>query len=249
MSQSFRCMTSELAGKIKLVMTDVDGTLIAGGSTLGPEVVNSFHDLEKRGIKVGLISGRSIPFIDLWAGETGIRGPMVAENGGMARLNGKLLNLGYSREPALKAFKKLKQLFPESITGREDNDYRFVDVVVRSEIPPGKLRTYLDDEVQIIDSGYIMHIMQRQISKGNTLLELLPRLDPVISPEEVMVFGDSPTDASLFELFPHSVLIKNGRQPLSEVKKLQKIACYESEHNYGDGFAEVIAYMLAKRGN
>ena len=49
---------------------------------------------------------------------------------------------------------------------------------------------------------------------------------------------------SLFEAFPHSVLIINHRLPIEERQMLQRVAEYTSELTFGDGFAEVAFHIL-----
>ena len=61
MSQSYLQISPDIANHIKLVMTDVDGTLTAEGtdvSSLVSEVVSRLHE---QGIVVGLVSGRTLP--------------------------------------------------------------------------------------------------------------------------------------------------------------------------------------------
>jgi len=48
------------------------------------------------------------------------------------KVNGELIDMGYSRKPALEALEKLRTLFPDAIKEREDNKYRLVDVVLWS---------------------------------------------------------------------------------------------------------------------
>jgi len=56
--------------------------------------------------------------------------------------------------------------------------------------------------VQLLDSGYMLHMIQEGVSKGKTLKRILGLVgDGRITPEEVMVFGDSATDISLFTEF------------------------------------------------
>ncbi len=161
------------------------------------------------------------------------------------KVGGELLDLGYSRQPALKALKKLKDLFPDRIVEREDNRDRLVDVVFWSQgVQSGELRSHLE-EVQLLNSVYILHLMQEGISKGKTLLGLLGRIGAErLSPAEVLVIGDSTTDQSLFELFPYSVLIPNPRLSLEEREQLQNAALFVSDHQYGEGFAEVARHIL-----
>ncbi len=250
MAEPYQNITPNLASQIRLVMSDVDGTLTAGGDSISPSVIEAIHRLEEQGIIVGLVSGRTIPMLESLARKLGISGPIIAENGGVAKLkaNGELLDLGYSRQAALKALERLKAQFSNRIKEREDNRARLVDVVFWAEgILTKELRNHLED-AQILDSGYILHLMQKGISKGRTLIRLLGQIrDGSLSPREILVVGDSTTDLSLFELFPHSALISNPRLPVEERAILYKAAKYLSEHQYGDGFAEVALHVLDVR--
>ena len=250
MTQSYREITPDLARQLKLVMTDVDGTLTAGGDSLSPVVLEAVRRLEQEGITVGLVSGRTLPRLESLARDLNISGAIIAENGGVAKLkaNGGLVDLGYSREPALNALTKLQGLFPDAIKGREDNKDRLVDVVIWSlGVETEELRRHLDD-AQLLDSGYILHLMQKGVSKGKTLMRLLGEIgDGNLSSEEVLVFGDSLTDVSLFELFPHSVFITNPRLPIEQRQALQKLARYAGELPFGEGFAQVVFHLLNAR--
>src|SRR3989338_2444618 len=134
MSQSFRNISAQLAKQIKLVMTDVDGTIAEGGEPAGPAVAEAVRCLENRGITVGLVSGRTLPELEQMARDLAISGPIIAENGGVAKLdvNSGLLDLGYSRKPALSTLKKLQRLYPGRVRVRSDNRDRIIDVVIFS---------------------------------------------------------------------------------------------------------------------
>ena len=229
-------------------MTDVDGTLTQRGDILNPVVLEAIARFEGSGVKVGFVSGRTLAGLESLA--LGISGPIVAENGGVAKLKagGGAIDLGYSRQPAVGALEKLKRLFPGAIEEREDNKYRSVDVVFRTHgINTDELRTHLKD-VELLDSGYILHLMQKGISKGRTLTKLLPKMgNGTLSAMEVMVFGDSLTDLSLFEIFPHSVLVANPRLPSEHTKMLRNAARYASKLPFGEGFAQVASHVLASR--
>lgn len=250
MAEPYQNINPQLARQIRLMMADVDGTLTDSGDAVSPSVLEAIHRLEQQDIGVGLVSGRTMPMLDSLAGKLGISGPIIAENGGVAKLkaDGELVDLGYSRQPAIAAIEKLKSLFPSHIREREDNRDRLVDVVFFSGgIPAEELRNHLED-AQLLDSGYILHLMQERVSKGRTLMRLLGWVgDGRMPPEEVLVVGDSATDQSLFELFPHSVLIPNPRLKVEDVKLLQSIARYVSDHQDGEGFAEVALRILDAR--
>ncbi len=196
---------------------------------------------------MGLVSGRTIQRLESLAYTLGIGGPLIAENGGVAKLtpDAEFVDLGYSRQSAIKALEKLKAQFPNSIREREDNKDRLIDIVFwPQDIESEELVRHLGD-AQLLDSGYILHLMQKGISKGRTLMRLLAHIgDGILSPTEVLVVGDSTTDLSLFELFPHSVLIPNPGLPIAQRIKLGKAAKYVSDRSFGEGFAEVAFHML-----
>jgi hydroxymethylpyrimidine pyrophosphatase-like HAD family hydrolase len=247
MSQSYKNITAETARQIRLIMADVDGTLNEGGDTVVPEVSRTVLKLEARGIMVGLVSGRTEPMLQKMAALLNLNGPIIAENGAVARLSpaSGMLDLGYSKAPAAAALARLKALYPGRVTGRWDNDERLIDIVFRVEgVPIEELRRQLPD-VQVLDSHYIMHLMQKGITKGKTLFKILPGIAGAkLKVNEVMVAGDSPTDLSLFEYFPCSLLVRNPLVPPDESQWLQKVAAYISDQQQGYGFAEAAAYIL-----
>jgi HAD superfamily hydrolase (TIGR01484 family) len=250
MIQPYAKIARETALRIKLIMTDVDGTLNSGGDALNPAVSHAMHSLKRSGIMVGLVSGRTDPMLVAMASSLDIGGPLIAENGAVARMTYKsnLVDLGYSRQPAVEALEKLKARYPGRISEREDNAERLIDIVCRADgIDMEDLRNCVRD-VQLLDSTYILHLMQKGIDKGTTLKRLLGLMHgPEISPDEVLVVGDSMTDLSLFKLFTQSVLIPNPDLSEIDKKTLRKSAGYISDHGAGDGFAEVVLHIINAR--
>ena len=160
------------------------------------------------------------------------------------------MDLGYSRQPAFEALEKLMKLFPGAIREREDNKDRLVDVVIYSQgVTPEELRRHLGG-TQLLDSGYILHLMQEGISKGKTLIRLLEGIEgDSLSQKEVIVIGDSLTDISLFELFPYSVLIINPRLPLEQIEMMRERARFVSSLTFDEGFVEVASHLIKARGS
>ena len=250
MSQSYRQISAQLARQIKLVMTDVDGTIAAGGEPAGPGVAQAVRRLEEQRITVGLVSGRTLPELEQMARDLAITGPIIAENGGVAKLKvgAGLVDMGYSRQPALEALKKLKALYPGSIRERADNKDRIIDVVFFADgIEPAEMRRHVG-ETQLLDSGYVLHLVQAGINKGKTLKKLLGILPQKgLSASDVITFGDSLTDLSLFELFPHCVLVLNPLLDAGHKREMEKVAEYVSDHNVEEGFVEVAEHILSLR--
>ena len=249
-ARPFHEIGSDLARQIRLIVSDVDGTLTTEDDSVSQAAVEAMRRLEEDGVVVGLASGRAMPRVESLAVQAGLGGPIIAENGGIAKLRreGALVDLGYSREPALRALERLRLAFPGAVQETEDDRLRLVDLGIKVHgIATSDLMKHLQD-VELLDSGYMLHLLQKGVSKGNTLLLLLGMMeDRSLAPESVMVFGDSTTDLSLFERFTHSVLVMNPRLPATEVQAVERVAQYESGLPMGEGFAQVVNHLLDAR--
>jgi HAD superfamily hydrolase (TIGR01484 family) len=252
MAQDYSRITPELAQRIKMIVADVDGTLTMEES-VGSVVAGLIARLEKSGISVGLASGRTLPRLAPIAEALKITGPVIAENGGVAKLSREqpLLDLGYSQKLAVAAFKHLKALYPDSVKRLPDNKDRNVDFSFTAEgVEPDRLRKHIHDEdVQLLDSGFMLHLLPAGISKGNTLKMLLTRMTNKLSAYEIMVFGDSETDSSLFVEFPNSALVFNPRMTPHDRKALMALAKFSTKEANEAGFVQIVSHILSMRGS
>ena len=239
-----------MAHRIRLVVADVDGTLLSDGDAVSPEVAKTIRSLEQSGIIVGFNSGRPLSRLEPLARELNLSGPIIAENGCVAKLtkDSELFNLGYSREQGLKTLLKFKTDFTGAIREAPDIKDRLIDVGFYADgIPHEELLNRLEN-VQLLDSGYMLHLIPVNVSKGKTLKRILGLIgDRTLRPDEVMVFGDSATDVSLFTEFENSVLIVNPRLTKQQTEDIRQFAKYQSKLPFGDGFIEVVSYILKQR--
>jgi hydroxymethylpyrimidine pyrophosphatase-like HAD family hydrolase len=250
MTQSFLAIPFASARRLRLLMTDVDGTLTSDGEHFEPIVAETIAGLHADGIVVGLVSGRTLPRLDRIASSLGIAGPLIAENGGVARLapGGDLVDLGHSRDRALAAAARLRSLYPDLVRELDDNSDRLVDVTVSVDGLSVVDLKRLVPGVQLLDSGYMVHLMADGISKGATLTFLLDRIgDRRVAPGEVMVCGDSVTDVSLFQSFANSVLIHNPLLSPEQQGAVAGMAAYEAELPVEIGFVQVAKHVLQLR--
>jgi HAD superfamily hydrolase (TIGR01484 family) len=250
MSHSYLQIDSKLANDIRLIMTDVDGTITDLPGRVEAVAEDAIRALLARGITVGFVSGRTLPRLEAPAMNIGINGPIIGENGGIVKLKttGRLLNLGYSREPALRDLDRLKKAFPKAIESTEDDADRLVDVGFKAQgVDAVELRKHIK-ESELLDSGYMLHLLQKGVGKGATLKRILPRIgDGKLSRDQVLVLGDSLTDISLFRIFPHSVFIRNSRLSAAARSAMEEAAKYVSDLEFGAGFAQVTEHILGLR--
>jgi len=250
MTKSYRKITTDLARKIRLVIADVDGTLLSDGDAVSQKVAETIRALEHSGIMVGFDSGRPLTRLEPLARAMATSGPVIAENGCVAKLTKEsaLFDLGYSRKPALYVLNKFKAEFHTAIREAPDFKDRLIDVgFFADNVPFNELAKHLSG-VQLLDSGYMLHMIQDGVSKGKTLKRILGLVgDGMINPEEVIVFGDSATDISLFTEFENSVLIVNPRLTKQQTETIENLAKYQSVLSFGDGFVEVASYLIKQR--
>ena len=216
-----------------LVATDIDGTLTDKELHLHPAVVASLQRLEAHELPVSLATANAMPVG--WAIQTymGASGPLIAENGGVVMFGEEVEVLG-DRRIALEAFEDLKKHFP-TVTESFTNRFRSVGVSMRATGNIEKLREFVDEhypELNLMDSAYNYHLIEKRISKGDALKRVVKRLK--LDLERVVALGDSDVDVSMFELVGYSIAVGNA----SEAAK--KHASRITEARYGEGFVEAV---------
>ncbi|HEX3002149.1 MAG TPA: HAD hydrolase family protein [Methanoregula sp.] len=164
----------------------------------------------------------------------GTRGSFIAENGGVYRVR-------YTGTPRImgdqaagrKALETLQAHFRAQ--GKElelySQAYRFADLAFARSVPTAEVREVLRDHpVQVIDTGFAIHLQTPGINKGTTLLSFAEAIG--IRPEEFLAVGDSVNDVHMLETAGIGVAVANA-DPATKA-----VAAYVTEKPYGDGFVE-----------
>ena len=223
----------------KILATDIDGTITDEKGRIHLKAVEWIRRLEEKGVKVILVSGRPLPFLESLSLFVGTSGPIIAENGAVVKMNGRTKLFG-NPELAKEALSVLKRKgIPVELD--EDNKYRQVDISLRLNADPEKILTVIQDQklpVSILVTNVMFHLVDRQVSKGGTLLRVLEDLS--IKPSEVVVSGDSYNDLPLFEIGAFNLAVGNGAEALRS--KANKVA----KAFYGEGFSELIQEIFEK---
>lgn len=119
-------------GDIRLVATDMDGTLTQGGK-FTPALLQAFTDLAAANIQVIVTTGRSAGWVSGLANYLLIAGA-IAEDGGLYYANGEnfpeflnsITDLTSHRQQLMEIFQKLQLEFPH-ICESADNRFRLTD--------------------------------------------------------------------------------------------------------------------------
>ncbi|AUT02621.1 HAD family hydrolase [Nostoc sp. CENA543] len=244
-------------GKIRLIATDMDGTLTNQGK-FSTALLQTLEDLQAAGIKVMIVTGRSAGWVNGLNSLLPITGA-IAENGGLLYLSGSEETIALTpiqdftahRHELATVFANLQTKFPQ-IQESADNRFRITDWTFDvAGLSVDALQT-MDDLCQKLGWGFTYsnvqcHIKPQKQEKAIGLLQVLREYFPDYNPQQIVTVGDSPNDQSLFNYrdFPLSVGVANVRQYVSQ---MQYQPTYVTTAAEGKGFCELCDYILANRG-
>jgi phosphoglycolate phosphatase (TIGR01487 family) len=227
----------------RLVAVDIDGTLTDEQKRLDLSAVAALRDLEAAGIPVVLCTGntRAIAY-GLWR-FIGLSGPMVCENGGVVWFSDDDVVLradaGEAREACEWLSSRIDGLDPAGIT---TNAWRESEWCLKTEEDVDAITTALKTSpwphLQVVRTGFAIHVMDPCLSKGAGLEVVLERLG--LQAEDLLVAGDAPNDLSMFALARWSVAV-GGAFP-----QVQAAASVVSPHLHGSTFSPLVAEILAQ---
>ncbi len=231
---------------LRAVLTDVDGTLTDPGRRIGTRAIEAIRDLTDRGILVIPASGNTACFMDALCRMIGTDGTFIAENGGVYRVGytGELRIRG-DQDECWEAFALINHHFSERGIALElfSPTYRFADVAFARTVDPGEVRRILaDNPVQVVDTGYAIHLQSPGIDKGTALTELAGELAFPLS--AFLAIGDSRNDIGMLRTAGTGAVVANVHD------EARDHAGYVAEKKYSEGFLEIIEkyrpYFLAR---
>jgi HAD superfamily hydrolase (TIGR01484 family) len=221
-------LTPETLTDIRLIATDIDGTLTSEGK-FTTELLQAIDLLNTKGIKLLLVTGRSAGWVSAINNYLPVAGA-IAENGGVYfndRGEFDFLTqidlIETHRAQLASRFWELQELYPQ-IQESIDNQFRITDWTF-------DLSNLTDLELREIDTkcqawGYSFtfstiqcHIKPSHQDKGIAILQVIKEYFPEIKPTQIVTVGDSPNDAGMFnpQRFPLSVGVANIQHYLSQL--------------------------------
>jgi len=245
------------ARNIRLVATDMDGTLTQNGK-FTTELLQALADLASAGIDVLIVTGRSAGWVSGLTTYLPIAGA-IAENGGLFYQSGNenplflkaIPNLTQHRTKLAQCFQQLQTEFPQ-IRESNDNCFRITDWTFDVfGLNPTQLQK-LGELCQVQGWGFTYSNVQCHIKplgqdKAVGLLQVLHQYYPQLTLEQVITVGDSPNDESLFDAskFPLSVGVSNV---LHYIEKLAYQPRYITDAAEGKGFCELAQPLILASG-
>jgi phosphoglycolate phosphatase (TIGR01487 family) len=183
---------------VRAIATDVDGTITDAARRIYPPTLRALQRLEARGVPVILATGNVLPIALAYHRLLGLKGPIVAENGGLLfeRREGveRVTRLA-DRRRALRALEKLRRagLRPRPLfTDR----WRETEVALEPDLPVPRARALLRDlAVDVVPTGYAVHLIERGHGKLPALERALAPLG--LRPSDCLVAGDGENDVPM----------------------------------------------------
>ncbi|AWR97106.1 phosphoglycolate phosphatase [Acidianus sulfidivorans JP7] len=201
---------------IKLILTDLDGTLTLDKGTfkVNLDAIDALRRLEDNGIKIAIVSGNSYPVIRGLTTYFGFSGGFVAENGCVVHYRQKLT-------VCKKMDKNLVKEFKEKFNVKDSwqNEYRECDFGFSPPNITDEMKKWAEEKgLYINSSGYAVHIALKPAGKSLGVRKLIELHN--LNKEEVAAIGDSLTDIDMFNEVGLKVAVSNSDDKLKEKANL-----------------------------
>jgi phosphoglycolate phosphatase (TIGR01487 family) len=231
---------------LKALLTDIDGTLTDGTRRINTDAIRLIRSLVDNGILVVLASGNTSCSLEALCRMIGTQGAFIAENGGAYRT-------GYSGKLRIKGdqaiCKTALEILQDHYRSRGSEltllspEYRYADLAFARTVPVEEVKDLLRDvPVQVLDTGFAIHLQSPGVNKGTTFLDFAEEYG--LDPKEVLAIGDCINDTQMIKNAGIGITVANGHP------ETKAAAAYVAEKIYGDGFVEGItryySYFLAR---
>jgi len=226
---------------IRAVATDIDGTLAPGDRDIPLEAIKAMRDLEANGMPVILASGNPYPSLMGLRKYLGCSGAIICEGGGSVEYRGEVRVIG-SKEKALKALRRLKEVFGDGIVEPWSNPYRFTDVALERRIERRLIEEVLAGfpDVRLLDTGFFYHIIDKEANKGVGLRVAAELMG--LGLDEVAAVGDSENDVEMLKEAGFAAVVANA-PPF-----MKGLADYVASYPNGRGFVEIAEMIISSSG-
>lgn len=218
----------------KAVVVDVDGTITYSDRSLDFRAVEALRSLK---VPVVIATGNVLCFARAASKLVGTGGIVIAENGGVVECGRVESDTSHMKE-CEEAFRFLERHFTLE---KLDPENRITEIGLRRNFDVERARELLKgfSEVEIVDTGFVVHIKSKRINKGTGLKRIAQMLG--LDVRELVAIGDSPNDIEMLKVSGFGVAVGNAHP---EVKRVARMV---TKGEYGAGVAEAVG-ELRKRG-
>ena len=201
---------------IKLAVLDLDDTLAGIGQGISQELCDGLKQLEDEGVKICIISGKTVFYLSAFMRQVGLREPyLIGENGATGQLG---INLpprkAWQYERSEKSDSILVSLCREIALEMGNEVWFQPNLVTVCAFPTNdkakdKVRSMIQSRLlglkgfHLYESADCFDILPDDMNKAYGVRRLCEELK--LKPEEILVAGNSANDYQMLSLTPYSV--------------------------------------------
>ncbi len=217
----------------KAVVVDVDGTITYGDRSLDFRAVEALRSLK---VPVVIATGNVLCFARAASKLVGTGGILIAENGGIVECGMVESDTSHKKE-CEEAFGFLEKHFALE---RLDPENRITEIGLRRNFDVERARDLLKEfpEVEIVDTGFAVHIKSKRINKGTGLKRIAEMMG--LDARDFVAIGDSPNDIEMLQASGFGVAVGNAHP------ELKRVARMVTRGEYGAGVAEAVGELKEK---
>jgi len=223
--------------KIKLLATDVDGTITDADKIIDVKAIEALKKAVNAGLIVVLASGIPVQGLRPLAEFLGVSKYLIGENGAVI-FDGEDRILLSNPEKLDACYRELKETYPE-VDYYSHADTRLGQLALKNNISEDKVKPIAEKYgLKTVSSKFSIHVLAPNTSKAEGLKELIKGLD--IKLEECAAVGDSMNDYEMIKEVGLGISVENGTDLLKEV------ADHVTKKPYGAGLMEAVDLILQK---
>jgi len=220
---------------IKAVVFDIDGTLTYRDRSIDLGAMDAIRRLKTL---VVLATGNVFCFATAAAVLIGRISGIIAENGGVVS-DGKSKIVSGNVEACRRAAEILESSGKFGLK-RVDALERVTEIAysMDTNFDVNELRGMIAQccsEVEVVDSGFAVHIKDRNVNKGLGLTKIAELFE--LELDEIAAFGDSENDAQMLEVAGVGIAVGNADSTA------RSVADYVAREKYGAGVVEGLKHL------